>query len=377
MRLTTVLLSAWLPLACANAPDGSWLEQAAPRAEGDALRVFVDPARSELVLEMQPVDVPLSTGDHAGHHGGGPQPPTQYGVVPVSAWVHGYTVELVDGAGRVLPRELLHHVNIIAPDRRELFSPIMQRVGAAGQETAPVAIPKLLGYPLERGDRILLGGAVHNPTSRAYQDVRIRVRMPLTSRERRIRPVRVYPFYLDVMPPASVHRFDLPPGRSEHSWEGRPAVSGRILGMGGHLHEHAVALRLEDVTAREVLWETHPVTDRDGNLIGMPQAALWWRLGLRIRSDHTYRLTAVYDNPTGATIPQGGMGALGGIFVPASDVVWPRVDLSDPDYLLDVKLTEAGADAGALMLADPPGTEGAPAAGGAHEHPAKASPHAH
>jgi hypothetical protein len=137
-------------------------------------------------------------------------------------------------------------------------------------------------------------------------------------------------------------------------------------------------LRLEDVTAGEVVWETHPITDRDGRLIGMPQAALWWRLGLRVRSDHTYRLTAVYDNPTGATIAQGGMGALGGIFVPASGVAWPGVDASDPDYQLDVRLTEAGAAAGSLMVADDAGTGGAPAAaGGAHEHPAKTSPHAH
>lgn len=325
---------------CGGGPD-TLAAGSPPEPNGDGLGVTVDLDRRELVLEMAPVDLPAG----AAHHGHGMgRPPTQYGTVPVDAWMHGYRVELVDAQGRAVPQELLHHVNIIAPDRRELFSPIMQRIGAAGHETAPVELPRLLGYPLERGDRVMLSGMMHNPTSESYYGVRARVRLPLSSRNRRLPVIRVYPFYLDVMPPASLHNFDLPPGRSERSWEGGPAMSGRILGMGGHVHRHALELRLEDVTEGKVIWRTEPVHDEDGDVTGMPQDLMVWRLGLPVHADHVYRLVVVYDNPTGETIPGGGMGALGGVFVPAGGVAWPAVDTMDPDYRLDVQITESGED---------------------------------
>lgn len=366
--------------ACVGGSDlGLGEEAARPPSEG-ALRISMDRERGELVLEMQPVNIPPGDG-HGLHdeHRGGQQPPTQYGTLPVSGWLHGYYVELVDARGNPVPRELLHHVNIIAPDRRELFSPIMQRMGAAGNETSPVSLPWFLGYPVERGDRILLGGMLHNPTKLSYDDVRIRVRMPITGGQRWVRPARVYPFYLDVMPPASVHRFDLPPGRSERSWEGRPALSGRILGMGGHLHKYAVELRLEDRTTGELLWQTSPIVDDQGEVVGMPQHRLWWRLGLRMRDDHVYRLTAVYHNPTGETIPEGGMGALGGVFMPTPGLPWPAADPSHGDYRLDVRLTEAGSRAPELMTeAAAPSGPGAASVGASHVHPGSPSPaHVH
>jgi hypothetical protein len=98
--------------------------------------------------------------------------------------------------------------------------------------------------------------------------------------------------------------------------------------------------------------ETQPLTDQGGELTGMPQHRLWWRLGLPIRDDHVYRLTAIYENPTGDTIRGGGMGALGGIIVPKRGSDWPRVSALDPEYKLDVRLTEAGAAAHLLQTDD-------------------------
>jgi hypothetical protein len=214
----------------------------------------------------------------------------------------------------------------------------MQRVGAAGSETDDVRIPRLLGYPVEAGDSLLVLAEFHNPTAVAYEGVRLRVRMPHTAVGDWPPPRRVYPFYVDVTPPAAPHGFDLPPGRSEQSWEGRPAVSGRILGMGGHLHTYAVELRLEDVTTGEVIWRSEPERDEAGQVVGMPQSRLWWRMGLPVRADQTDRLTAVYDNPTGRSIAEGGMGALGGIMVPADDAVWPTVDPADQVFMEDYML---------------------------------------
>ncbi len=285
------------------------------------------------------------------------------GRIPASGWLRGYRTELVDATGDTVPSVLLHHMNLMTPDRRELFSPIMQRVAAAGSETAPVTMPRMLGYPVAAGERLLLKAMLHNPTGVDYDGVRVRVRMPFTSGDARLAPLHVFPFYLDVMPPAGTHAYDLPPGRSEKSWEGSPAVAARILALGGHLHKYAKSLRLEDVTRGKVLWETTPIVDGDDNVIGMPQDYLIRRLGIKLDPSHTYRLTAVYDNPTGDTIPDGAMGAAGGIVLVDRDAAWPGVDPADPQYALDVETHVEGGDGGMMNV----NHESMPAAGTSHD----------
>jgi hypothetical protein len=214
----------------------------------------------------------------------------------------------------------------------------MLRLGAAGPETKLVKVPPVVGYRLHRGDSLLVTAMLHNPTTTAYRQALVRVHLLYTPPVSWFRPVGVYPFYLDVMPPAGIHAYDLPPGHSEQSWEGRPVVGGRIVAVGGHLHRYGVALRLEDATAGQLLWEAKPTFDADGNVTHMPRK-YFLPTGLRIEPDHVYRLTAVYDNPTGDTLPGDGMGALGGAVVPDDDAAWPRVARDNPVYRYDVKVT--------------------------------------
>jgi hypothetical protein len=180
---------------------------------------------------------------------------------------------------------------------------------------------------------------LHNPDARAYQGVRLRIHMPYTPSHAWPAPISIFPLYVDVMPPAGIHAYDLPPGRSQKSWEGKPALDGRLLGVGGHLHKYGVELRFEDVTSGDVLWRATPTVDSAGNVIAMPTKQFFWRLGLRLHRDHVYRLTAMYNNPTGRTIPEGAMGTLGGVFLPDHAESWPAVDRHNPEYQLDLKVT--------------------------------------
>jgi hypothetical protein len=259
--------------------------------------------------------------------------------MPVDGWLHGYTIELVDDHDRPLPGALIHHVNIIAPQKRELFSNIMLRIGAAGTETAPLRLPRVVGYRANAGDTVLVSSMLHNESMVEYPTVTLRIRVPYTPASRWLKPFAIYPFYLDVMPPAGTHSFELPAGRSETYWEGKPAMAGRMLGVSGHLHKYGVELRLEDRTAHNVLWVGKPTVDSAGNVTGMPLKKFVYRLGMPIDPTHVYRLTAVYDNPTGKTIPDGGMGALGGVMVPSDIARWPAVARDNPEYLVDLKVT--------------------------------------
>lgn len=319
------------------------LSAAAPalRAQQPALRVRDDAARHEMVIEVGPADLPA---------GEMKQLPAFHGTVPIDGWLHGFSIDLVDADGRPVPRQTLHHVNVISPERRELFSQIMLRVAAAGQETSPAVLPRMMGYRVHGGQPLIVTVMLNNETGRSYRGVTARVHFPYTAGSALLKPISVFPFYMDVMPPASLHSWNLPPGRSTRSWEARPAVAGRIIGVGGHLHQYGVALRLEDVTAHRVIWDGRPTVDRAGEVVSMPTRKFLWTLGVPVTPQHLYRLTAEYDNPTHDTIPDGAMGALGGVFIPASEASWPAVDRNDPELKLDWHLVHTGNQGPAMHL---------------------------
>ena len=145
--------------------------------------------------------------------------------------------------------------------------------------------------------------------------------------------------------------FDLPPGHSEQSWESTPAIPGTILGIGGHVHDYAVRLEFRDVTADEVLWAVAPKTDAEGHVIELPFGRFYrfYRLGKQIQPDHRYRVTVVYENPTGHMITDGGMGAVAGAIIPDHGASWPPVDVDDPTYQADLLNTLANMGNGMVM----------------------------
>jgi hypothetical protein len=370
-------LRALALLILALALPGAAAAQANAGATTARLQIRDDAENNEMVLELGPVDLPAGMG-HL-------QLPALHGRIPVDAYLHGFRVEMVDGQGREVPSRTLHHVNVISGDRRELFSQIMLRVAAAGQETEPAMLPRLMGYRVQPGQRLIVTAMFHNPFEQAYQGARLRVHFPYTPGNALLKPLAAFPFYMDVMPPAGLHSYDLPPGRSSKSWEARPAVSGRILGVGGHLHKYGVALRLEDATDGKVLWEGRPTLDEDGEIAGMPTTKFLWSLGVPVRADHVYRVTADYVNPTGEMIPGGAMGALGGVFIPSRDARWPGIDTQHPELRRDWWFVHNGNQDGGMMGGHGGGHGGhqhgaapaaaKPAAAPAHSHGADG--HAH
>jgi hypothetical protein len=306
------------------------LATAASAQDATTLHLSIDSVRRELVLELAPVTI--TSGQMM-------ETPARTVAFPIDGWLQGYAVDLADANGRPLSHSLIHHVNLIAPERRELFSPIMLRIGAVGAETPAVELPRVFGFRVQPGDTLLVTAMLQNPTGHDIIGAHVIVRMPFAPANGFWHPISIYPMYMDVMPPAGPKSYDMPPGHSEQSWSARPAVAGRILGIGAHVHKYATALRFEDVTTHHVIWSARPITDRSGEPVDMPLRTYWWRLGLPLDPSHDYRLTAVYENPTGHVIPMGAMGALGGVYLPNDPAAWPRVDRTSPDYVLDLHFT--------------------------------------
>ncbi len=326
---------------------GDWV-RALPAAE-----VHVYPDRHEITIDLGPVDIPAGMHHEempgmpmpgmnmSEHHAHNPvYPPVMAVDLPLSGWMSGFRIELVDAQGHPVPSTLLHHYNLIDPNHRELFLPISRRVLAAGSETGEVRMARwLFGAPFTKGERLVANAMLHNPTMQSYTGVRTRLVLTYTDAGHWYPLLRAYPWQFDVAFPAGDKTFNLPPGHSEKSYEGSPAVPGKIVAIGGHAHDHADSLVLRDMTTGTDVWSALPITDSTGHVVGMPRKKFIGvtGVGMRIVPDHRYRVTVFYNNPTGETMPEGGMGVVAGLFKPASDVAWPLAVTTDPLYVRDLR----------------------------------------
>lgn len=301
----------------------------APPPSDAMLEVIDDPENETLTIALGPIDLPAGITHHELD-----QLPVQRGSYPFDFTIRGYYVEAVDGDGNPVPQAVIHHLNLLDPGRRELFLPIMLRVLAASHETPPVHVPGwLFGIPMRGGAPFLALTMLHNPTARTYRGVRIRLVLEY-ERSETIPLYPLVPWHIDTMFPTGSKAFDLPPGAFRKSYAASPAVSGLIVGLGGHLHRYATALRLEDVTTGEILYEAEIEMDEEGHLREIPVMLHRGKgLGLLIEPEHVYRVTAEYFNPTGEMIPDGGMGSVAGAFIPLG--AWPASDPFDPLYEAD------------------------------------------
>jgi hypothetical protein len=308
-------------------------------------RVAYESTTERLTIELPPTNIPAATATMEGMV----STPIYIGVMPVSCTAYSARAVVVDAHGRQLPQTFLHHFDLTDPDHRDLFLPIALHMLAISKETPPLSLPRLLfGLPLARGERLLAWDMLHNSSTTPYPGVRSRLefgcRLDRGGILSSLFPFfRGFPMTLDVLAAVgrraySLKSFDLPPGRTTKRIEGSPAIPGTLVGLGGHLHDYGVSIDFTDVTSGEQLWRAVPTLDSAGHVQDLPVATFynWHRLGLRITPQHRYRLTVVYDNPTGHVIPAGGMGVIGGLFIPEHPKDWPGVDPTNDAYVQDM-----------------------------------------
>lgn len=332
VRLLSLLTLLIVASACRH--DATPSPTPTSPSDSFAVRLVDDAENDEFVLFIGPKDVPVSHHtEGTEHYGVLPEP--QSVRIPKDVYLTGFRYELVDGDGEPVPTDVLHHLNVINPAKRELFLPISQRMLALGSETGARSMPGwLMGYPVEAGTEPVVSVMLHNPTGEDLQNVTVRLTLEYEEADGLLPLFAIYPFQMDVRFPVGDKEFDLPPGRSEFSWTGSPELEGRILIAGSHLHPHAERIRLEDLTDGDLLWEGQPVLNEEGDLQTVTVGRLYWELGEPLDPSHEYRATVVYNNPTADTIPGGGMGVVAGAFYPEADS-WPAPDTSLALYQLD------------------------------------------
>jgi hypothetical protein len=325
---STLAADQSLPATQAHEGHSAGVERTAP------VRVATNPGTREVLVTVDAIEIPGATS--YAHHS--TEVKLQF-TWPVDRWLRGYRIDLLDGQGRLLPRDLLHHAGIANLDRRQLAYPLVERLLAAGKETRPAMLPESMAVPLAKGQNLLLYYALTNPSDAAVKNVTLRVTLTW-SPEHVGRPKALFPLTLDANPApigGATRAFDVQPGVTSTSAEFTLPMAGYLRAVGAHMHDHAVEIRLEDVQTGKVLARLKTKRKPDGTLVSIDVARFIFSLhGKRLLANHPYRVTAVYDNPAGTVLPNGAMAYMIGAFIPDDVKSWPAIDPANAHFKDDL-----------------------------------------
>ena len=296
-------------------------------AKGIKLEQQVDPATHIITLREGLLTLPANTS-----HMKMPQPPDVFWTVPLDAFLLAYTPRLVDASGNAVPGIVLHHTAFWNTDRSDFLCPNKEEhiFGAGSELTDWMEIPGY-GYRVQKGDKIRVETMVHNPTTTAYNNVYLEVKIPFAppaadgagigAQLGTLPPTKsVYPAWMDVQSCGN-SGYDLKPGKNENTGTVTLKYNGVLLGVGGHMHDYARQIVLEDATRKETVSTLDAKLDEKGQLLSMPVITFFDRGGYKFAAGDLLRITATYDNTTGKPLPSGAMGIVVGYFLPADDSV--------------------------------------------------------
>jgi hypothetical protein len=211
-------------------------------------------------------------------------------------------------------------------------------MGAGTETDEEISVPKTIGVPMTPGMNLGMYVAWHNDTGNDLDGVFLKLTMLWTPKNQNPRPVNSLPIYMDVnLTVGGSNTFDVPPGKSSKAYEFSLPVGGRLLGVGGHMHDYGVGVRLEDAETGKVITRVVAERDTSGKLIKMSRKLYGVSGdGLKLKANHKYRVVGDYDNPTGENRVKGAMAHMVGLFVPDDMNKWPKIDPRDPIYQRDL-----------------------------------------
>jgi hypothetical protein len=283
-------------------------------AKGVLLDQKLDAATHTITVQIGPMNLPANTS-----HLKMPQPADLVWTIPVTGWILSYHPSMVDSSGGTVPGTVLHHVAFWNENRSDFLCPNKEEhiFGAGGEMTDWAQIPGF-GYRVQKGDRIRVETMIHNPTpttfGKAYLEVQIKYLDDAS-------PAPVKNFYPAWMDAGSCGHssYDLPPGPSEKYGAVAVHYDGILLGVGGHMHDYAQQLVLENTTKKTTIATLKAHTDDQGHLLYMPLVTFYVTGGEPLASGDQLKISSSYDNKTGRVLRDGAMGIVVGYFVPAKD----------------------------------------------------------
>ncbi len=273
-----------------------------------------DTAAHVITVRVGPLNLPARTT-----HADMPQAAAQFLAVPIDGWFTAYHPRLVDAGGNPLPNRLLHHVAFWNTGRADFLCPnkLEHVFGAGGEMNDWPALPGF-GYRVHPGDRMRVDTMVHNPTDTSYPDAYLEVRIEYSPFGAQPQLRAVYPAWFDVQQ-CGQSGYDLKAGQNVTTGQFTLGYSGRLLGVGGHLHDYGESLELLNVTTGAQVAALRSQQDANGRILSMPIRVFADRGGFPLTRNDVLKVTATYVNPTGHVLPDGAMGIAVGYFLPDHD----------------------------------------------------------
>jgi hypothetical protein len=269
-----------------------------------------DPDAGVLTVRLGPLSVPAHT-----EHVTARVPPI---TVPLDGWFVAYKPRVIDAKGATSPQRLLHHFNLINAGRPSVVCPRQPELvfGAGSELTEWPSLPEV-GYRVTKGMPLhvvlMLTNPTDEPVSDAYVALDIQYRRSADAQLK-----AVYPAWFMVTS-CGPSTYDLQPGRNVTASEFTVAYDGRLLGVGGHIHDYGREIRLDHVTRNENIATLQTALDSAGRLLSVPAVVFPQRQTYRLKRGDVVKVTAVYDNPTGRLLPSAAMGFAVTYFLPDND----------------------------------------------------------
>ncbi|HUO52143.1 MAG TPA: hypothetical protein VMT93_06480 [Gemmatimonadaceae bacterium] len=329
MRASLLLLAACLAAAPA----------AAQTTSKTTVSVVVDSANRRVVITAGPFDLaeakPMPGMAHDMMHM--TMSPMMRFEWPVDGWLNGVNVKITTGGGDTVPIRILHHMPMFNFDRRSLVHTMVERLFSWGQDTKEITLPAGVATPLPKGDHLGFVVAWHNDTGQPLHDAYLHIYLTYLAPQKV--KAAVIPWYVDVWNVyGGQNDFDLPPGPSTQRFYFQVPVAGRIIAMGGHMHDYGQWVALIDSATGKTLVKLRTDENKQGHITETGRFVFGFNDdALPIKAHHTYIAESHYDNISGKAIPQGGMGLLAGVFEPADLALLPKLDLTDPNTVKDLK----------------------------------------
>jgi hypothetical protein len=308
------------------------------------IQTAIDKSQHAVVITLGPCVVPPlgtmpgMTAMETMGHGPGHEDVRVHFRWPADVWMRSFDLKLFDkDHNRLNQPTTMHHMELLNFDRRQVIYPMVERTFGLGEETSSAKVPKSVGLPLDAGMDMALYVMWNNHTDKPLEGVTLQLTIDYSPRNISPRPTVVLPFKADVnIHPGYGDAFDLPPGGGSKSAMFTMEVSGRLLAVGGHLHDYGKELRLEDAATGKVLARCEAIRRPDGTVSGVSHGLY----GIVGRGPHLiagrqYRLVAVYEGSPKDSI-LGAMGLMGGIIAPDDYKKWPKLDRTNPAYLIDL-----------------------------------------
>ncbi len=286
-------------------------------AHSAALKVNDDPSAHILTVTLGPLDLPANTThDHLA------QPAPQVLQIPFDGWITAYHPSLISSDGKPIPGRLLHHVAFWNTMRGDFLCPNKDEhiFGAGGEMNDWPALPGF-GYRVHKGDRIRITTMFHNPTATSYPQAFLQVKMEYAPASAGLKSV--YPAWFDAKQ-CGDSDFPLHPNGTVQTGTFTLKYSGRLLGVGGHMHDYGTQLMLSVLKPSpapnrqpDVIASLQSKLDNEGHIVSMPIVTFYQGGGYPLVRDEKVEVVGTYGKPR---VPNAdGMAIVVGYFLPDND----------------------------------------------------------